>query len=99
MSQGYGLAVLKVTVGAALRGRPSSETQRGNRGAATEGRPYNCLPVAQFILQCEESFADACGKARVRRRVITPMCVVLRVFPQGTLVALVDRERTMLKEE
>src|SRR5215213_4323212 len=31
-----------VTVGAAHRGRPCVETQFGNPGAATEGRPYSC---------------------------------------------------------
>src|SRR6185503_1161471 len=32
------------TVGAALRGRPSADTQCGKPGVATEGHPYSCPP-------------------------------------------------------
>src|SRR5262249_25586710 len=39
-----------VVVGAALRGRPCAETQCGDTGAATEGRPYNETLVVRAIV-------------------------------------------------
>jgi hypothetical protein len=46
----------------------------------------------------EESFAEEMGKSSRLRFDHESNVSVLRGFPQGTLIALLDRERTLLEE-
>src|SRR5215204_1822562 len=59
-----------VTVGAAHRGRPCAETQFGNPGAATEGRPYSCASLRLCFFVVVLLFFSFPAVAQTKRLVV-----------------------------